>query len=154
MDVCLHSHGPHGLQDGVSGATPQNCACSLLRNCPFHWPQLYKIVETSRSPRTSHYRKPHWTNRGIMTQAEQLLPPCRHTDRYPQRQKIEPDRPLGPIMNSCFGVQVSLLRGLGSKTSIRGFPEAPDRRPLISTWEASLLELCQALRVGESCRVP
>ena len=129
------------------------CLLSPRKLCAFWCPQPYRIGETSRPPRTSHYCTPPWTNRDILTQAEQL-PPCRHVDRCLQTQNIEADRPLGPNLNSSFGFQVSLLRGLGSKTSIWGFPEAPNRTPLMGTWEASFWEQCQTLRVGESCRVP
>ena len=120
---------------------------------PFLWPHTSRIRETSRPPRTSHYCKPPWTHRGILMQAVQLHP-RRHAHRCPQSQKVEPDRPLGPNLNSCFGFQVSLLRGFGSRNSIWGFSEALNRTPLFSTWKASLLELCQTPQFGKPCRVP
>ena len=85
-----------------------------------------------------------WTHRGNLTQAVQL-PPLRHTDGCPQGQKIEPDRPLGPHLNPHFGFQASLLRGMVSNTSIWGFPVAPIRTPLVSTWESCSWVLCPTL---------
>ena len=98
-------------------------------------------------------RSQTWTKRLFLIQPEELAL-LRLTDRCPQRQKIEPDRHLGPNLNTSLGLQASVLRGLFSNTSIWAFPEEQNTTPLLSRWEPCYSELCQNLWIGETCRAP